>query len=182
MAITESLITLNFPDNNFFRFQDCQGYKDIQNHFKEMDACWYDQASDTLYLIELKNWENNILNEESDPSFSAEKIAEMKKGITEHRIRELFKKSVDSVCMFMSILLNKPYSSNIQACLSFTITEVTQIKLLSIINWTSTDIAYISSVKSEYQSRFRSYAKLFNIKTFVVMTKKQATERYDWIT
>ncbi len=182
MAITESLITLNFPDTNFFRFQECRGYKDIQNHFKEMDACWYDQTTDTLYLIELKNWENNILNEESDPSVSAETIAEMKKGITEHRIRELFKKSVDSVCMFMSILLNKPYSSNIQTCSPFTITEATQIKLLSIINWTSTDITYISSVKSAYQSRFNSYAKLFNIKTFVVLTKKQASERYHWIT
>jgi hypothetical protein len=182
MAITESLITLNFPDNNFFRFQDCQGYKDIQNHFKEMDACWYEQATDTLYLIELKNWGNNILDEESDPSVSAEDIAKMKKGITEHRIKELFKKSMDSVCMYMSILLNKPYSSNIQACSPFTITETTQIKLLSIINWTNVDTTYISAIKSEYQSRFKSYAKLFNIKTFVVMTKAQASQRYDWIT
>ena len=39
MAITESSITLNFPDNNYFRFQDCKGYKDIQDNFKEMDAC-----------------------------------------------------------------------------------------------------------------------------------------------
>ena len=37
MAITESSITLNFPDNNYFRFEDCQGYKDIQDNLKEMD-------------------------------------------------------------------------------------------------------------------------------------------------
>lgn len=182
MAITESSITLNFPDNNFFRFQDCQGYKNIQNHFKEMDACWYDQATDTLYLIELKNWGNNVLAEENNPNFTVAEIAEMKKAITEHRIKELFKKSVDSVCMFMPILLNKPYSSNIQTCSPFTITQTTQIKLLSIINWTSNDITYLSSVKSAYQSRFNAYAKLFNIKAFVVLTKDQASQIYSWIT
>ena len=31
MPITESGITLNFPDNNYFRFEDCQGYKEIQS-------------------------------------------------------------------------------------------------------------------------------------------------------
>ena len=59
MPITESGITLNFPDNNYFRLGGCDGYKKIQNNFSEMDACWYDQANDTLYIIELKNWGNN---------------------------------------------------------------------------------------------------------------------------
>lgn len=38
MIITESAITLNFPDNNYFRFQDCEGYQALSGHnFKEMD-------------------------------------------------------------------------------------------------------------------------------------------------
>lgn len=44
MPITESSITLNFPDNNFFRLGECDGYKKIQNHLSEMDACWYEQV------------------------------------------------------------------------------------------------------------------------------------------
>ena len=32
MQIIESKITLEFLDNNFFRFENCQGYRNIQNH------------------------------------------------------------------------------------------------------------------------------------------------------
>ena len=181
MALTESGITLNFPDNNFFRFEKCNGYKDIQNHFKEMDVCWYDQISDTLYIIELKDWGNFTLTEENEPNASIEEIEQIKKKISKYRIDGLVKKSVDSVCMFTSILLKKPYSANIQACSPFEITNATKIKLLSIINWTSSDPTYIASVNSEYKSRFNSYAKLYDIKTFLVMSKSQAVERFDWI-
>jgi hypothetical protein len=181
MSITESSITLNFPDSNFFRFEDCQGYKAIQNNFKEMDVCWYEQATDTLYIIELKNWENNNLNEEKDGTISLEEIGKIKKKISSYRIDNLFKKSIDSVSMFMSILLEKPYSSTIQSCSPFTITQTTKIKLLSIINWTSADPTYIATINSEYKSRFKPYAKLYDIKTFVVMTKQQATQVYNWI-
>ncbi|MBL7785197.1 MAG: hypothetical protein JNM36_04780 [Chitinophagales bacterium] len=181
MTITESSITLNFPDNNVFRFQDCQGYRDIQHNFKEMDVCWYEQATNTLYIIELKDWGNGILNEESDPNISAEKIVEIKEGISAYRVNELWKKSVDSVSMFMSILLKKPYSQNIQSCSSFIITHATKVRLLSIINWTSPDVTYIASINSAYKSRFKSYAKLYDIKSFIVMTKTQAITNFDWI-
>lgn len=183
MAITESLITLNFPDNNYFRFEDCKGYKDIQDNFKEMDACWYEQATDTLFIIELKDWDNGNLIEETDPNFSEQKIKEMKQGITKARIYTLVKKSIDSVCMFMSILLEKPYSSNIKPCLpsDFLLTKTTKIKLLSIINWTNPDVTYISNIHSEYKAKFKPYAKLYGIQTYVVLTKDKAKQTFDWI-
>jgi hypothetical protein len=181
MAITESSITLLFPDNNFFRFENCRGYKEIQNNFKEMDVCWYEQITDTLYIIELKDWKDGKLMEESDPSISAQQIKEMKEGISKFQINTLVKKSVDSVCMFMSMLLEKPYSSNIQTCSPFKISKSTKIKLLSIINWTSTDVSYIANVNTEYRAKMNPYAKLFGIQTFLVMTKAQALQKFDWI-
>ncbi len=181
IPITESGITLNFPDNNYFRLGDCEGYKKIQNNFSEIDACWYDQANDTLYLIELKDWGNNNLQEENDPNFSQIKISEMKKGISDYRIYNLLKKSIDTTCMFMSILLGKPYAADIQACSPFTITNNTKIKLLSIINWTDHDSSYISAMNTAYKSKFNSYAKLFDIKTFLVLTKEKAAEKFNWI-
>lgn len=181
MAITESSITLNFPDNNFFRFENCKGYKDIQNNFKEMDVCWYEQITDTLYIIELKDWKDGKLMEESDSSISAQQIKEMKDGISKFQINTLVKKSVDSVCMFISILLEKPYSSNIQTCAPFKISKSTKIKLLSIINWASNDISYIANVNAEYRAKMNPYAKLFGIQTFLVMTKSQALQKFDWI-
>ncbi len=182
MPITESGITLNFPDNNYFRFEDCQGYKEIQNNFKEMDVCWYEVATDTLYIIELKDWKDGKLIEESDPTFSAQKIIDIKNSISKSNINILLKKSVDSVSMFISILLGKPYSSKIQLCAPFTITNNTSIKLLSVINWTNPDITYISTINTEYRSKFASYAKLYDIKSYVVMTKDKASQTFNWIT
>jgi len=179
-GFTESNITLNFPDSNFFRFEDCSGHNRLDN-IKEMDVCWYQQTTDTLYIIELKDWNNNILLEESDPSYSIENTEEMKKDISSYRIRELWKKSLDSVCMFMCIALGKPYSTQIQSCSPFTIKPTTQIILLSIINWTDPDNTYIFNINTQYKSKFNSYAKLFNIKVFLVLTKVQAKEKFNWI-
>lgn len=181
MPITESSVTLNFPDNNYFRLGDCDGYKAIQDNFAEMDACWYDEASDILYIIELKNWENNSLTEESDPSYTPEQIQRMKEGISNYRIGNLLKKSVDTTCMFMSILLGKVNGNKIQQCSPFAITNNTTIKLLSIINWTDADSTYISNINTQYKSRFNSYAKLFDIKSFSVLTKDKASALFTWI-
>lgn len=76
MPITESEISLNFPDDKFFRFENCDGHKNLSN-IKEMDACWYDQQNDTLYIIELKNWENSQLIEELDQDISKEKLMKL---------------------------------------------------------------------------------------------------------
>lgn len=181
MPITESAITLNFPDDNYFRFEDCEGYKKIQHNFREMDACWYDKHNDILYIIELKNWESNSLEEENDPTVSSEEIEKMKTAISKYRTNNLLKKSIDSVCMFMSILLEKPYGNAIQNCSPFTITSHTTIKLLSIINWTDTDSSYVANINTAYRSKFKSYARLFDIKTFLVLTKDKATEKFDWV-
>ncbi len=181
MKIEESSITLNFPDANYFRFENCDGYNKIQNNFKEMDVCWYDVKKDELFLIELKDWKNNTLNEESDSSFSKSKIAEMKLGISNYRIGEVFKKSVDSLCMVLSVLLGTKYSEDISACFSFNITKKTKIRLISIINWESADVNYIATINSAYKSKFGSYAKLFGITTFLVMTNKQAQAKFDWV-
>ncbi len=186
MSITESNITLTFPDTNYFRFEEngkviCEGYKKIQDHFKVCDVCWYDTQADILYIIELKDWGDGTLVEEQDETYPQEKIKHMKEGITKARTNELFKKSLDSVSMFISILLNKPYATQIQDCSPFHITPHTTIKLLSIINWNNTDTTYISTIQSQYKTYFKPYATLFGIQTYVVMTKKQATERFSWV-
>ncbi len=64
MPYTESGITLHFPDNNYFCFENCTLYQKYSgNHFKEMDACWIDVANKTFYLIELKDHTNANLNQ-----------------------------------------------------------------------------------------------------------------------
>jgi hypothetical protein len=178
--ITESGITLTFPDNNFFRFEDCEDYTQLQG-IKEMDCCWYDQAMDILYLIELKGWQNHKIEEENDLSFDREKIKEMKEGITKSRIYDLVKKSVDSLLLFVSILLAKPYSTQIQKCSPFTISNQTTIQLLTIVDWKETDTTYIGTLNTAYKTQLKSYMKLLNVKTYLVLTKEQAKRQFSWV-
>jgi len=100
----------------------------------------------------------------------------MKKGISNYRINNLLKKSIDTTCLFMSILLGKANGNKIKQCYPFTISNNTTIKLLSIINWIDTDSTYISNINTQYKSKFNSYAKLFYIKTFIVLTKDKASQ------
>ena len=60
-------------------------------------------------------------------------------------------------------------------------TNNTTIKLLSIINWTDINSTYISTINTQYKSEFNSYAKLFDIKTFLVLKKDKASELFTWI-
>ena len=119
MAVVESSIKLDFPDQNYFRFQDCLAYHSIQTHFKEMDVGWYDQDADIFYLIELKDWTLSALEN-------------LPKEDTSKRIWDLVKKSVDSACMLVSILLNTEQGKEIQKCLPYSINQQTTIKYITI--------------------------------------------------
>lgn len=180
MTETESSITLEFPDNNYFRICDCTAYKQLQ-HIREMDFCWYNQNDDKLFLIELKDWGNDSIDEEKDPSIKQDKIIEKKEGIYKYRIKNLLEKSLDTLCMFSSILLKRPLGNRINNCAPFNITTQTDIILLSIINWSSSDDSYISNINTAYRSKFNSYAKLFGIKKYHVLTKTLASKTFDWI-
>ena len=168
MAITESSIKLDFPDKNFFRFEDCSGYNSIQNHFKEMDAGWYDNTNDILYIIELKDW-------------SYASLSSLPKENSSNRIWDLVKKSVDSTCMLMSTILGTVQGQEIQKCIPFKIDINTEVKLISIIHCDPSDYVFVSYINTEYKSRFYSYAKLFNINSYFVMTRQKATQIFDWI-
>lgn len=180
MIHTESSISLEFPDDNWFRFQDCIHYKRL-NHIREVDFCWYNEEANRLFLIELKDWGDESLDEENDPKYSQEDIKNKKKGISKYRVRNLFEKSVDSLSMFSSILMDRPLGNRINGCIPFSINLDTEIILLSIINWTSPDSTYISVINSAYRSNLNSYAKLFGAKEYQVITKKMAAELFDWV-
>lgn len=179
MSITESAITLNFPDTNYFRLQDCQEYRKLQ-HLREMDCCWYDHSNDRLYLIELKDWGNGTLTEESDPSYSKQEIEKKKAGITNYRIKNLLEKSQDTLCMFASVLLQRGAGNRINQCAPFNITTATKITLLSIIHYTGQD-AYIAHINTQYRTKLNAYAKLLGAQQYLVLTQTLAAKQFSWI-
>ncbi|MEM0991983.1 MAG: hypothetical protein AAGI49_03060 [Bacteroidota bacterium] len=180
MHLVESSIALEFPDNNYFRICDCNEYRRL-NGIREMDVCWYDKNGNKLFLIELKDWGNASIDEENNDSIPKGVIDEKKKGIENYRIRNLLEKSIDSMCIFSSILLNRSCGRRVNSDIPFKIDLETKIILLSIVNWTDSDESYISNINTSYKSKFNSYAKLFGVAEYFVLTKRLAIKHFSWV-
>ena len=170
MSLIESSIKLDFPDDNFFRFESCDWYIHNQQDFKEMDAGWYDDSNDVLYLIELKDW-----------TFS--NLATLPNTDVNSRIWDLVKKSVDSICMLMAVLLSTTHGNQVRACIPFadSISNNTTIKLVNVVHCNNIDGITISAINQKYRIRLSSYVKLFNVSSHFVITRDKAVERFEWI-
>jgi hypothetical protein len=168
MPNTESSITVNFPDNNYFRFQDCSGYtKYSGNQFKEMDWGWFDTTNAELYLIELKDFTNaSVIRTTPDAN---------------SRVNDLVKKAADSTAMLVSILLKTAPSIDITACLPQNYTNRIPLNIINIIHCKPTQQADIQYLHQQFRLRFKPYADFFGVKQYAVMSHNQATKRFDWI-
>lgn len=174
----------HFPDEDqVFRFETYQGYKEVKGlSIKEMDACWYNPSENALYLIELKDWGDGILDEEKEGILSTEETVKLRKVIYKSRLYTLLDKSKNSAFMIAAMLLNTNQGRKINTCAAFTINSSTTFHFINIINWTNTDITPISNMHSLYKTLFSSYRILFNFRTPIILTKAQAMARFDWVT
>jgi hypothetical protein len=159
-GFTESNITLNFPDNNFFRFADCIGYKQLSGaNFKEMDACWYEVGSNIYWLIELKDF-----------------TADFTAGISiESRVWDIVKKAVDSLQMFLSAKHSYPYGAKeLLPCMPIAPNDATNIKVFTIVHCPTGKKADIQLLHNSFRTKFSPYAKLFGIASYGVLEHTQA--------
>ncbi|MGH1337369.1 MAG: hypothetical protein ACRBFS_14700 [Aureispira sp.] len=171
IVIKESNITLSFPDENqVFRFENCQGYKEIEQNLAEIDVCWFDTPNNTLYLVELKCI-----------SALSKQTSNTQKSTAEALVKKLVKKSKDATAMLAAVLLNTDQGNRIAKCFNFTITTETVIKLISIIELEDKYTSYVNSVNTSYKTKFKSYKQLFGLNTSIVLTKKQAINKFDWV-
>ena len=156
----ESNITLNFPDENFFRFETCVGYTALSgNHFKEMDACWFDAEENLYWLIELKDFS----------------LASLKTPETiEKKSWDIVKKAIDSLCMFLSSKNSYGYAANINPCLPSVPDNTTQLKFLTIIHCEIGQKADVQLINEKFKNKFRPYAELFGIKHYAVIEHSTA--------
>jgi hypothetical protein len=163
-GFTESNITLEFPDTQFFRFQDCPGYQKLSGyHFKEMDACWVDKNTNTLWVIELKDFSLATgLN---------------KAATIEEKTWELVKKAVDSLVMLLSIRHQYPYGvQDFAPCLPNGISSehMQTYKLITIIKCSSSQEADVQLINNSFKSKFKAYAQLFGINSYTVLSHASA--------
>jgi hypothetical protein len=160
-GFTESSITLNFPDTNFFRFAACSGYTALSgNHFKEMDACWFDTSANLYWLIELKDFSLATLT-------TPETI--------EKKSWDMVKKAVDSLCMFLSSKHGYPHAVHLNPCFNtFPPNDTTQFKFVTIVHCDGSQIADVQLISEKFKSKFKPYAKLFGITYYAVVEHSTA--------
>jgi hypothetical protein len=160
-SFTESNITLNFPDSNFFRFADCTGYRQLSgNSFKEMDACWYDTNHNVYWLIELKDFTQATLGSKEN---------------VDSRVLNMLRKAVDSLCMFLSSKHEYAYATNLNPCFPYAIpNSATQFKFMTIVHCKDSQRADIQALNEQFRRRFSPYAKLFGITDYAVLEHSQA--------
>ncbi len=172
MPFTESGVTLNFPDGNFFCFENCPGYRQYSgNHFKEMDAGWFDLANSTLYLVELKDFTAaNLARTNATEIQSVEK-----------RIWNLVKKSIDSCMMLASIQLGSPKALDISACLPQSPGRMDELFLVNILSSDRSQQADIAFIRTAYLDRLKPYKELFGIKRCTLLTYEQAKVHLPWV-
>jgi hypothetical protein len=159
-GFTESSITLDFPDNNFFRFDACGGYSKLSgNNFKEMDACWHNAADNTYWLIELKDFTADLAAGNS----------------IETRVWDILKKAVDSLSMFLSAKHNYPYGvAELLACMPFAPDVDTKFCLFTVVHCPIEKKADIQLLHNSFRTKFQPYAKLFGIANYGVLEHTQA--------
>lgn len=159
-GFTESGITLNFPTNTWFRLQDCKTYKDNSGyHFKEMDACWLDAASNIFYLIELKDFTNASLETNQN---------------IEQCVRDMVKKSIDSLQMINATLLSTNKGVQFQNEIQCPLRQSIIYKYISIIKIKEEQKGYLNTIKDKYNNSFKAYADLFDIQYYSVISYEAA--------
>lgn len=159
--ITESNITLNFPDNNYFRFEDCPGYHALSAYsFKEMDACWHDQAGNIYWIIELKDF--SLASLSTSPN-------------VEDRAQNIFKKAVASLSMFLSSIHGYSYGSKLNACFPVPPPDkTTKLNFVAIVHCNNAQIPDVQLIHNSFRNKFKPYAELFDISNYAVIEHAQA--------
>lgn len=159
-GFTESCITLDFPDLNYFRFSNCSGYNALNgNYFKEMDACWYDTMCNIYWLIELKDFTSATLSNGRS---------------VEDRAWNLLKKAIDSLCMFLSSKHAYPYGINLNPCLPAIPNPTTEFKFITIVHCSSSQSSDVQLINNSFRRKFKPYADLFGINYYAVLEHSAA--------
>jgi hypothetical protein len=159
-SIVESGISLSFPDNHFFRFEDCEVYnrKLKAFSFKEVDVCWYQKSKDLYWFIELKDYSRD---------FEAfEKI--------EDRVSNILQKAINSLSMFLSRKHDYELGKELKTCFNPKPEEKTKLILIAIIHTSSSTVTHVPLMNDRFKQKFRAYADLFSIDLFAIIDHNQA--------
>lgn len=157
MIIEEHGITLEFPDNNFFQFQNCSEYLRISGDgVKEMDVCWLESEKNILWIIEMKAFHNPDNPKHAPTDLKDQNIIDIK-------LRELYTKSIHTLCML------ETNRSGTQNCLTGPINHDTDFKLIHIISVVPGQETFLAQMKDKLKDMLKPYLRIFRVSTCIVI-------------
>lgn len=163
MPLSESGVSVHFPDNNYFQFGACASYNRIKGQrVKEMDICWLDVTGGVLWAVELKAFDNpaNALHRQSDLS---------KTDIIDHWINELYHKSLHTLCMLET---NRAHT---QSCSIAGISDQTAFKLVHLLNLVPGQESYASFIQDKLREMLKPMLAIFRVDALVVIPYNTAS-------
>jgi hypothetical protein len=171
MIIEENGVRVSVPDDNYFQFGKCDAYIAINGQdVKEMDVCWYETGTDTLWLVELKAFDNpaNVKYQQQDLN---------NPQIVEYWLSELEKKTIHAVCMST---INR---SQTQSCMTQIPTNSTKIKVVHLLKVIPGQDSYLNPMQDMLRAKLRPYSAIFNISGISVISYDYAVQRnlLNWI-
>lgn len=158
MPFEENGVRVHFPDNNTFRLGDCQAHIVIKGKgVKEMDIGWLDTASNTLWLVELKAFNNpaNILHQPKDLSDQT---------IVEAVLDELLRKSIHTICQ-----VNTDRAGT-QSCTGQVIANDTAIKLVHLVRTMPGQDTYLDPMQDSIRAKLSPYIAIYNIDAVAIVS------------
>ncbi len=156
--IEENGVKVRFPDNNYFQFSTCRAYNDIKSQgVKETDVGWFDLANNTLWLVELKAFDNplNLKYKKQDLSDGS---------IVEHWISELVDKSIHAICM------SNTNRSETQSCLPQIPDNNTKINIIHLLKVMPGQDVFLGPMTDKLRNKLRAYTAIFNISAITIIS------------
>ena len=170
-GFTESGTTLEFPSENWFRFQQSKPYCDVSGFgFKEMDACFLETKGDgtkVFYAIELKDFTETNSLEESNMT---------------KRIWDIVKKNVDTLQMYLSAKYQQQFGIELENVKSVDLhTNMDRAIFVTIVNVKPENVQLLQALKDKCQSKLCAYSRVWDGVVFTLMSGEQAKRRFTFV-
>lgn len=163
--IEENGVCVQFMDSNYFEFSKCAAHIAIKaKGVKETDVCWFDVNKDTLWLIELKAFDNP-----DNPKYQQQDLT--KPDRVTYWLDELTTKSIHATAM---VLTNR---ANTQSCVPHPITDSTKIRIVHLVKVMKGQDEYLSPMQDVLRHNLKPYSAIFKIDSIGIISYDFAVER-----
>jgi hypothetical protein len=167
-GFTESNITLEFPDDLYFRLEKCPAYQKLSGYaFKEMDVCWLDERQNLYWLLELKDFTKAETNDHPES--------------LRKRTDNLIKKSIDTLNLFTAYKHHYQGAASFSSCFNRPYPKDAKLKLVNIIHCMPSQLPDIQHLNDQYRRGFQAYAKLFDLTHFSVIAYELAKKKLPFV-